>query len=117
MMKIRQERVRAKGLKFTCRQGGKVIGRAFLYIMRNELHDRPFGLLEDVFVDPAERGKGLATLLVQEVIAEARKRGCYKLVANSRHERAKVHELYFKLGFKSRGIEFRIDFDEEKPKP
>jgi len=113
-MKIRQENVRAKGLKFTCRHEGKVVGRAFLYIMRNELHDRPFGLLEDVFVEPDQRGKGLATTLVQQVIAEAKKRGCYKLVATSRHERAKVHELYFKLGFKSRGIEFRIDFEDRK---
>jgi len=112
-MKISQEGVRAKGRKFTCREGGKVVGRAFLYVLRNDLHDQPFGLLEDVFVDPACRGKGLATTLVQNVIAEARKRGCYKLVATSRHERAKVHDLYFRLGFKSRGIEFRMDLADK----
>lgn len=110
-MKIRREGARAKGVRFTCRQGGKIVGRAFLYVLRNDLHDRPFGLLEDVFVDPACRGQGIASALVGEVIAEARKRGCYKLVATSRHERGKVHELYFRLGFTSRGIEFRIDLD------
>jgi len=110
-MKIRQEGVRASGLKFTCRQGGRVVGRAFLYILRNDLHDRPFGFLEDVHVDPDCRGRGLATELVQHVIAEARKRGCYKLIAASRHERAKVHDLYRRLGFRDRGLEFRMDLD------
>jgi GNAT superfamily N-acetyltransferase len=113
-MKLRQEGVRAKGRKFTCRQGGRVVGRAFLYILRNELHDRPFGLLEDVFVEPEFRGRGIASTLVQSAVAEARKRGCYKLVATSRHERAKVHDLYFRLGFRSRGIEFRIDFEDRR---
>ena len=113
-MKIRQQRVRARGIKFTCRRDGRVAGRAFLYILRNDLHDRPFGLLEDVFVEPDCRGQGLASELVREVIAAARQAGCYKLVATSRHERAKVHELYFRLGFRSRGLEFRIDLDENR---
>ncbi len=111
------KRVRAAGLKFICRdnsQGqragtGKVIGRAYLYILRNDLHQQPFGFLEDVYVDPDFRGQGLATQLVNCVINAARKAGCYKLVAASRHERAKVHDLYLRLGFKDHGLEFRLD--------
>ncbi len=114
---ITAKRVGAMGLKFICRDNsggqragtGKVIGRAYLYILRNDLHDRPFGFLEDVFVDPDFRGQGLAGQLVNVVINEARKRGCYKLVAASRHERTRVHDLYLRLGFKNHGLEFRLD--------
>jgi len=113
---ITADRAKAVGLKFICRDGGKgrggrVIGRAYLYVLRNDLHDRPFGFLEDVHVDPAFRGQGLATQLVHCVINEARKRGCYKLVAASRHERDKVHDLYLRIGFKDHGLEFRLDLD------
>jgi GNAT superfamily N-acetyltransferase len=77
--------------------------------MTNDLHAQPFGLLEDLFVDESQRGSGLGTALVREVIAAAREAGCYKLVATSRASRPKVHELYERLGFQNYGIEFRID--------
>jgi GNAT superfamily N-acetyltransferase len=61
--------------------------------MTNDLHEAPFGLMEDVFVAESERGSGLGTALVREVIAAARDAGCYKLIATSRASRPKVHEL------------------------
>jgi hypothetical protein len=45
------------------------------------------------------------------VIGEARHRGCYKLVATSRRERAAAHALYRRLGFEEWGREFRLSFD------
>ena len=90
------------------------VARAYLYVMTNDLHDAPFGLLEDVFVAESERGGGLGTALVNEVIAAAREAGCYKLVATSRASRPKVHELYERLGFVNYGIEFRLNFDAKE---
>ncbi|HTM67688.1 MAG TPA: GNAT family N-acetyltransferase [Candidatus Binatia bacterium] len=103
-------RAPASGILITRAVKGKIVGRAFLYVLWNKLHDRPFGFMEDVFVEPEHRGGSVGTALVQRVISEARRRGCYKLVATSRHEREKVHALYLKLGFKDQGKEFRIDF-------
>jgi len=77
--------------------------------MWNSLHEAPFGLLEDVYVDESVRGSGLGTEIVNAVVTEAKGRGCYKLVATSRYARPKVHELYVRLGFKDHGKEFRID--------
>lgn len=110
-MRLAAKRVPAYGILITRTLKGKVVGRAYLYVMTNGLHDRPFGFMEDVFVEPERRGDGTGTALVGRVIAEAKKRGCYKLVAGSRHERDRVHALYLKLGFKDHGKEFRIDFD------
>ena len=79
---------------------GDALARAFLYLAENDLHPgRVFGLLEDVFVEESARGLGLGVALVNHVISEARRRGCYKLVATSRHERSRVHDLYRRLGF------------------
>ncbi len=99
----------AEGIRFSLTDGAKEVGRAYLYVMRNDLHLAPFGLLEDVYVDESQRGSGLGTKLVEEVVAAAREAGCYKLIATSRTSRPKVHELYRRLGFEDRGIEFRMD--------
>jgi GNAT superfamily N-acetyltransferase len=102
----------AHGIRFSISGGDGEIARAYLYVMRNDLHGAPFGLLEDVYVDESQRGGGLATRLVQEVIAAAREAGCYKLIATSRTSRPKVHELYQHLGFENHGVEFRMNLDD-----
>jgi GNAT superfamily N-acetyltransferase len=101
----------ARGIRFSIGNERGEVARAYLYVMTNDLHDAPFGLLEDVFVAESERGGGLGTALVNEVIAAAREAGCYKLVATSRASRPKVHELYERLGFANYGIEFRLNLD------
>jgi len=108
---IRREERRARGIRFSIAGADGEIARAYLYIMTNDLHDAPFGLLEDVFVAESERGSGLGTALVNEVIAAAREAGCYKLLATSRASRPKVHELYERLGFANYGLEFRMNLD------
>lgn len=84
-------------------------GRAFLYILKNDLHTTPFGLMEDVWIDPSIRGQGQGTRLIKLIIETARQQGCYKLIATSRYPRLQVHELYTRLGFVDHGKEFRMD--------
>lgn len=109
-MEFKKELKKCEGIKFYAEKDGKEIARATLYVMSNDLHNEPFGLLEDVFVDETLRGQGIGTELVKKIIEEAKNQKCYKLVATSRHSREKVHELYERLGFKNHGLEFRMDF-------
>lgn len=109
-MEITKQTITASGIKFSAQHEGKEVGRAYLYLMTNDLHDKPFGLMEDVFVDESCRGQGIGTQLVQALIAEAKAQGCYKLIATSRHSREKVHALYKRIGMQDHGKEFRIDF-------
>ena len=111
-MKVDRQDRTAKGIRFSMSDNGREIARAYLYVMTNDLHDAPFGLLEDVFVDESERGSGLGTALVNEIISAANELGCYKLIATSRTSRPKVHELYERLGFEKHGVEFRMTFSE-----
>lgn len=108
-MEIKQTKVNASGVKFFIEQNGKEAARAYLYILKNDLHEEPFGFLEDVFVNENLRGQGIGTELLNEIIEAAKDNKCYKIVATSRHERPKVHALYERLGFKNRGLEFRMD--------
>ena len=85
------------------------IGRLWLYILYNNLHKEPYGLLEDVFVEENHRAKGVGKKLVQSAIEEAKKIGCYKLIANTRSSREVVCAWYEKFGFKKHGVEFRMD--------
>ena len=107
--KARREERPARGLRFSIDGPDGEVARAYLYVMTNDLHAAPFCLLEDVFVAESERGSGLGTALVKEVIAAAREAGCYKLIATSRASRPKVHELYERLGFENYGVEFRMN--------
>ena len=112
--KINKKIVKSYGINFFVKKEGKEVARAFLYVMKNSLNKKPFGYLEDLFVDETLRGQGIGTELLNKVITEAKKIGCYKLVATSRYEREAVHKMYEKNGFKKFGTEFKMYIEDEK---
>lgn len=108
-MEIKQKEIDSKAVKFSAEKDGVEIGRAFIFLIGNDLHDKPYGLLEDVFVQEEFRGQGVGSQLLQAALAYAEE-NCYKLLATSRHSRPKVHQWYEKLGLKKYGFAFRMDF-------
>ncbi|WP_211176505.1 GNAT family N-acetyltransferase [Brasilonema sp. UFV-L1] len=108
-MEIKRNSKKAEGVRLSIEHNGIELAHAFLYVMHNDLHNEPFGLMEDVFVDENYRGKGYGTQLVKKIIEIAREYRCYKLIATSRSSKPKVHELYQRLGFEEHGVEFRIN--------
>lgn len=108
-MQVKQKELGYKGVKlFIKDEHDKEVARAYLYVLKNDLRDKPFGFMEDVFVSETQRGQGLGTTIVKALIEEAKKRGCYKIVATSRHSKPKVHALYNKIGFENFGVEFKM---------
>ena len=108
-MKISQIEKQTVGIKIFAEEDGVELGRAWLYLVYNDLHTEPYGFIEDVFVDESQRGQGIGNKLLEQIITEAKKRGCYKLIGTSRKSRDKVHSWYRKLGFEEYGLEFRMD--------
>tara|TARA_Y100000310_G_C20671215_1_gene810410 strand:+ start:1132 stop:1464 length:333 start_codon:yes stop_codon:yes gene_type:complete len=109
-MDIQEKKIDVNGIKFFIKDDDKEIAHVYLYILKNDLHEKPFGFMEDVYVEEEYRGKGLGSKIVKSIIDKAKQLGCYKLICASRYEKCIVHDLYKKLGFKDHGKEFRIDF-------
>jgi GNAT superfamily N-acetyltransferase len=108
-MKLEFEIIDTKGIKISLKENSEEVGRCFIYLIKNELHEKPYALLEDVFVKEDYRGKGFGSFLVKEAIKKAKELGCYKIIATSRFERTYVHKFYKSLGFKNWGYEFRLN--------
>ena len=101
-------------IEFSIFEEGTKIAWAFLVVIRNERHDEPYSIMENVYVEKEHRGKGIGTKLVNAVIDKARELGCYKLLAQSRYGKDGVHNLYTRFGFKDHGKNFRMDFFDSK---
>ena len=109
-MELEKQQINANGVKILATENGQTVGRAYLYLLKNDLHRELFGFMEDVFVEEAFRSRGIGGKLVEAVIAEAKSQGCYKLICTARLSKPEVHTFYEKFGFKKWGTEFRMDF-------
>ena len=96
-------------VKVILEHNGDEIARGYLYLIHNDLHKMPYGLIEDVFVNGGHRGKGHGKKIVAQLIAEAKEKNCYKLIGTSRLSRGEAHSFYNGLGFEEYGKEFRMN--------
>lgn len=110
------ERNDIKSIKVTAEENGEIIGWAFLYIIKNDRHNEPYALMENVYVEKEFRGKGLGKKLVDMLIEEARKNDCYKIIGQSRYGKESAHALYEKFGFRDHGKNFRMDLKKSEIK-
>ena len=111
-MIINQQQQNTEAIRFSLVDKQNIeMGRAYLYFLVNDLHQQPYGFIEDVFILEKIRGQGYGKILINQIISEAKNRGCYKLIATSRFSRDKVHDFYTKQGFIEYGKEFRLDLN------
>ncbi len=90
-------------------EGGKVIGTMMLFIMPNLSHGGlPWAGVENVMVDADYRRRGTGKLLMDYVLAQAKKAGCYKIQLISDKSRIEAHKFYEALGYKASGHGFRL---------
>lgn len=107
--RLSTQNLRSKAIKITLQQDGKEVARAYIFLIFNDLHDKPYALLEDVFVQEEYRGKGLGKRIVREAIEVAKRAGCYKIIATARFTKEWLVPFYESLGLKKWGYEFRMD--------
>jgi ribosomal protein S18 acetylase RimI-like enzyme len=90
-------------------------GRAIVGTLSLVMFPVPSGLrarIEDVVVDEAARGHGVAGLLIEEALRIAREAGARTVDLTSRPDRAAANRLYERLGFAVReSTVYRIDRD------
>ncbi len=87
----------AKTVVVVARDGGRVVGMGLLLVVTK--FRGKYAYIEDMVVDGSQRGKGVGTLVMQQLIASARARGIHTIELSTRPSRVAANELYKKLGF------------------
>ncbi|MEI4473207.1 GNAT family N-acetyltransferase [Frigidibacter sp. MR17.24] len=81
-------------------QAGRVLASCTLMVIPNLTRGgRPFGLIENVVTDPAYRGRGHGTRLLDAASAAAWAAGCYKVMLLTGSSRPTTLDFYRRAGF------------------
>ncbi len=95
---------------FVARDAGRVVGMLTLATFLIPTAWRAW--IEDVVVDDASRGKGVAAALVQAALDRATEIGCRTVDLTSRPDRDAANRLYARMGFEVRNTNvFRYDLE------
>ncbi len=90
---------------------GVVTGTASLHLGHySTWNDNFYGHVEDVIIDPAYRGKGLAFTLLKEVLQVARDKNLSRVELNALSENYPARRLYEKLGFTTDSLAYELTF-------
>jgi GNAT superfamily N-acetyltransferase len=92
---------------------GQIVGTFELLIMDNLAHmGAPSGIVEDVVVHPAWRGRGIGKQMMLFAMEQCRQARCYKLALSSNLKREAAHKFYAALGFQKHGYSFVVSLSE-----
>lgn len=72
--------------------------------------DVPVGRIVALCVDPASRGSGLGTVLIEGAEKWLREKGATAVLINSGNKREDAHAFYTRLGYDATGIRFKKHF-------
>jgi ribosomal protein S18 acetylase RimI-like enzyme len=80
-------------------EGRQAIGFMHLMPSTNTLAMRPIWFLEDLYVEPSARRKGIATAFLKHAEEFAQKTGAERLTLATAHDNATAQSVYRKLGY------------------
>jgi GNAT superfamily N-acetyltransferase len=83
------------------------IGLAHILFHRSTWTSGWYCYLEDLFIDPAHRGKGIGRALIEAVYARADAHGCSRTYWMTNEQNATARALYDKLAAKSPFVQYR----------
>ena len=83
------------------------IGLAHLLLHRSTWTNAHYCYLEDLFVDPTQRGKGIGRALIEAVYAHADASGCTRTYWMTQETNATARRLYDTVATKSPFVQYR----------
>ena len=102
ILTARLERLLGGGQVIALVAGEPVVGMALLTLRPNVWCEGPVALLDELYVVPAERGRGTGTALLKGAEARCRRRGCELLEINVDGEDAGARRFYERHGYSNR---------------
>lgn len=85
---------------FVIEDGGRVLATGFVTLCLDPMYvNRPYAVLENLVVDPAERNKGYGRFLATSIEAFCWQHRCTKIMLLSSAFRSEAHLFFAALGF------------------
>ena len=105
----------ANSIVLVADRGGEVMGYAYAELDGWDYMSlrAPAGLLHDILVDPAHRGLGIGTLLLDATIAELKLRGAPRVVLSTATQNEGAQRLFAAAGFRRTMIEMTREIEGE----
>jgi GNAT superfamily N-acetyltransferase len=100
----------SQGAVFIARDGGKAVGLATLDWKWSSLKGARMGYLEDLFVDPDARGRGIADALIEICAERCRELGMPAMQWATAPDNLRAQEVYNRTGADS---ELLLEYDLE----
>jgi ribosomal protein S18 acetylase RimI-like enzyme len=88
-------------------RGGQVLGYAYAGVEGYDYMSLrgPAGVLNDIVVDPPERGRGIGRMLLEATIQELKSRGAPRVVLSTAEQNEAAQRLFERAGFRRTMIE------------
>lgn len=91
---------------YVAEKNGILIGFATVSFRRVVRYPKPIAELEEIFVHEEYRKTGIGKLLLNTIIIESQKKGCYRLYIESAHSHKVAHLFYKNNNFTEYGLHF-----------
>jgi ribosomal protein S18 acetylase RimI-like enzyme len=100
-------------------QGGEVVGYTYAGIEGQDWMALrgPAGVLYDIVVDPAHRGKGIGRTLLDETLQQLEARGAPRVVLSTAQQNQEAQRLFARAGFRRTMVEMTRETKRELTEP
>ncbi len=105
--------LRGVGIRET--ESGPLLGIVHYLLHETAWTPKQMCYLQDLFVDPSVRGKGLARMLIEAVAKNAKELDCYRCYWLTQDSNTQARILYDRVGRLSGFV--RYDYDYTRPNP
>jgi ribosomal protein S18 acetylase RimI-like enzyme len=99
---------------FVAEESGAVIGYAYVTVEGYDYMSLrgPAGIVHDIVVDPASRGRGVGRLLMETALDFFASRGAPRVVLSTAEQNAPAQRLFASMGFRRTMIEMTRELDD-----
>jgi ribosomal protein S18 acetylase RimI-like enzyme len=101
-----------RGVLYVALDGDKEIGFSVAFLLKKSREEDSLGIIpaqsgriEELYIAPEYRGKGIASALMQKMEIFLKEKGCDYILVGVKAYNQNAHELYKHLGYKDVGID------------
>jgi len=91
---------------FVAEDSGKLVGFITFSVRDVVRYPKPIAELDELFVSPGYRQKGVGKMLMEQIEDKAKELDCYRMYIESHYDHKTAHVFYEKLGYTNYGYHF-----------